>query len=249
MMHDSPPSSLPSFGTFEGITAAKVPIFFKETTMDYYYRERVEVDAVEREWGFKTGEELGDFLEEYGIRPESFNDDVQAADPDQYPDTPSTDPEPPADIGAELKEEIDRLRRDAMTRPMNHPPVPRPEILNEIRDENLDRILKEEFLRTPEDLQRIRDVVERRVGLEGYRLEDFTEKDALLILRPFGYGKKESTVLVVDCGIPMGDYVASFHPISAQKPGDQFLAKFYLEEIVNPDYLKPDPPEPSLQVD
>lgn len=224
--------------------------------MSYSYRERSKLEnyETEREWTFATAETFSDFLREHDLTPEPTQREAHV-------DIQVGDGKTPEDIdaGTVLTKEIERVRKEAMSKagqptkewkvpaswvtPAGEFPQPesRPPILEEIRRENIDRVLKAEYLRTPEDITRIRDVINTVIAKDNFELEDFTEANALLVLRPFGEGKQRSTFAVCSMtngGITHKEPVRVFSAEESRgRTGSMQPVTVDFEDVINPTYL------------
>lgn len=200
--------------------------------MSWSYREKEILGdhTVEREWTFATERAFKSFVREHRLDPEICGNNPSL---ESFPKIP--DPEgSPMDAGMSLKEEIDKLRATAGV----PRPSPKPDLLEEIKREAKDRELKAFFLRKLEDFFRIRRAIEEKIGLDGWTLgPDFSEEEALIVLRPFGDSAKESTFAVVSVN---GDDVVGkvVSKDNADKtPGWTQLVTLTFEECVNPEYV------------
>lgn len=213
--------------------------------MSFSYRERSKLDnyTIEREWTFATVETFSDFLQEHDLIPDLGHKETSV-------EVRVGDGKTPEDIdaGTVLTTEIERLRKEAAEKAGKAPPVnetpPQPAFLEEVRKANIDAVMKAEYLRTPEDLKRIRDCINAKIFIDDFVLEDFTEADALLILRPFGMGQQTSTFAVcsVDGGVenriefPVDVRVFSVEE-AATRTGEMRHVTVHFEEVINPAYL------------
>lgn len=201
--------------------------------MSWSYREKETLEnyTIEREWGFATQESFETFVREHRLNPsiptEESSIQVQVGEGKTPEDI---------DAGAVLKQEIDRMRREAKVAPPPRPPV----ILEEIRNANIDAIMKAEYLKTPEDWKWVREWI--GINVYDFALEDFTEADALLILRPFGRGSQTSTFAICSVGEPSCE--GGFIPArvfsveeAATRTGPMKQVTVRFEDVINPAYL------------
>lgn len=215
--------------------------------MSYSYRERAKLDnyETEREWTFATAETFSDFLQEHDLTPDlgqkgESSVEVRVGDRKTPEDV---------DAGTTLTAEIERLRKEAMEKAGKAPPVetpPQPSFLEEVRRANIDAVMKQEYLKTPEDLKRIRDVINAKISFEPWELDSFDESQALLVLRPFGMNQQTSTFVVCEIGLPSDlenadeavDYVRVFSvEEAATRTGEMRHVTVHFEEVINPAYL------------
>lgn len=210
--------------------------------MSFSYRERSKLDnyTIEREWTFATAETFSDFLQEHDLTPDLGQKETSVEVRVGGGKTPED-----IDAGTVLTTEIERLRKEAMEKagkplPNNETP-PQPAFLEEVRRANIDAVMKAEYLKTPEDLKRIRSDINDHITGDDFVLEDFTEADALLVLRPFGSDQQTSTFAVCSIGSETPTFKDPVRIFSveeaATRTGAMRHVTVHFEEVINPAYL------------